>query len=138
MISSGLSLVRALAVLTDQIDSKPLRNTMTTVRSEVEQGSSLSGALEKHPKVFGPLYIAMIRAGEAGGQLDEVLFESHLPLVPIGSPAESDDLRGREFVQRDELIPLLTDFDLGLGLLPAHRRERRFLRIICSRQSDLA
>jgi type IV pilus assembly protein PilC len=73
MVASGLTLVRALSVLTDQVDSKPLRAILTTVRQDVEQGSSLSVALDRHPKVFGPLYISMVRAGEAGGQLDTVL-----------------------------------------------------------------
>jgi type IV pilus assembly protein PilC len=48
---------------------------MLQVRQEVEQGSSLSTSLEKLPKVFPPLYIAMVRAGEVGGQLDEVLLK---------------------------------------------------------------
>lgn len=73
MVASGLTLVRALSVLTDQVDSKPLRTILGQVRQDVEQGSSLSTALERHPKVFGPLYISMVRAGEAGGQLDTVL-----------------------------------------------------------------
>jgi type IV pilus assembly protein PilC len=73
MVASGLTLVRALSVLSDQIDSKPLRIILQQVRQDVEQGSSLSAALERHPRVFGPLYIAMVRAGEAGGQLDTVL-----------------------------------------------------------------
>jgi type IV pilus assembly protein PilC len=67
--------VRALGVLADQIESKPLREAMLQVRQEVEQGSSLSTSLEKLPKVFPPLYIAMVRAGEVGGQLDEVLLK---------------------------------------------------------------
>src|ERR1017187_7801265 len=75
MVSAGLALVRALGVLADQIESKPLREAMLQVRQEVEQGSSLSTALEKIPKVFPPLYIAMVRAGEVGGQLDLVLLK---------------------------------------------------------------
>lgn len=73
MVASGLTLVRALSVLADQVDSKQLRTVLHQVRQDVEQGSSLSNSLERHPKVFGPLYISMIRAGEAGGQLDTVL-----------------------------------------------------------------
>jgi type IV pilus assembly protein PilC len=75
MVAAGLTLVRALGVLADQIESKPLREAMLQVRQEVEQGSSLSTALEKLPKVFPPLYIAMVRAGEVGGQLDSVLLK---------------------------------------------------------------
>ena len=75
MVAAGLTLVRALSVLADQIESKPLREAMLQVRQEVEQGSALSSALEKLPKVFPPLYIAMVRAGEVGGQLDTVLLK---------------------------------------------------------------
>ena len=75
MVAAGLTLVRALGVLADQIESKPLREAMLQVRREVEQGSSLSTSLEKLPKIFPPLYIAMVRAGEVGGQLDSVLLK---------------------------------------------------------------
>jgi len=75
MVAAGLTLVRSLSVLADQIESKPLREAMLQVRQEVEQGSALSSALEKLPKVFPPLYIAMVRAGEVGGQLDTVLLK---------------------------------------------------------------
>src|SRR5271165_3791392 len=75
MVSAGLTLVRALGVLADQIESKPLREAMLQVRQEVEQGSSLSTSLEKLPKIFPPLYIAMVRAGEVGGELDSVLLK---------------------------------------------------------------
>ncbi|MGO9335526.1 MAG: type II secretion system F family protein, partial [Acidimicrobiales bacterium] len=75
MVAAGLTLVRALGVLADQIESKPLRDAMLQVRQDVEQGSSLSTSLEKIPKIFPPLYIAMVRAGEVGGQLDTVLLK---------------------------------------------------------------
>src|ERR1035441_7228987 len=75
MVSAGLTLVIAFSVLADQIESKPLREAMLQVRQDVEQGSSLSTSLEKLPKVFPPLYIAMVRAGEVGGQLDLVLLK---------------------------------------------------------------
>jgi len=75
MVAAGLTLVRALGVLADQIESKPLRDAMLQVRQDVEEGSSLSTSLEKIPKIFPPLYIAMVRAGEVGGQLDTVLLK---------------------------------------------------------------
>ena len=75
MVAAGLSLVRALNVISDQIESKPLRLAMIQVREDVEQGSLLSSALEKLPKIFPPIYIAMVRAGEVGGALDVVLLK---------------------------------------------------------------
>jgi type IV pilus assembly protein PilC len=73
MINSGLSLLRALSILEQQTKAKPLAKIIGDVRLEIEQGSSLSNALSKHPKAFNRLFVAMVRAGEAGGVLDSVL-----------------------------------------------------------------
>jgi len=73
MINSGLSMLRALSVLEGQTENKKLATVLGQVRGDVEAGIALSDALEKHPKVFSPLYINMVRAGEIGGILDEVL-----------------------------------------------------------------
>src|ERR671937_2074709 len=73
MIASGVTILRALYVLEQQTESKPLRETLVKVRKDVEAGLALSDALERHPKVFSPLYIAMIRSGETGGVLEESL-----------------------------------------------------------------
>ncbi|MGC9960517.1 MAG: type II secretion system F family protein [Acidimicrobiales bacterium] len=75
MVAAGLTLVRSLGVLAEQIESKPLREAMLQVRSDVEGGTLLSAALEKLPKIFPPLYISMVRAGEVGGSLDLVLLK---------------------------------------------------------------
>jgi type IV pilus assembly protein PilC len=73
MINSGLSLLRALTILGQQTQNRRLGEIITRIRAEVEQGSSLSAAMAKHPKVFNRLYVSMVRAGEVGGFLDEVL-----------------------------------------------------------------
>ncbi|MHB8512534.1 MAG: type II secretion system F family protein [Actinomycetota bacterium] len=73
MINSGLSLLRALNILTEQTQNKTLARVIGEVRNDVEKGTSLSAAMAKHPKVFSRLYVAMIRAGEIGGVLDSVL-----------------------------------------------------------------
>ena len=73
MISAGLTLLRALTVLEEQTESKKLRQALAAVRSDVESGSSLSDALERHPKVFSVLYVSMVRAGETGGFLETTL-----------------------------------------------------------------
>lgn len=75
MINSGLSLLRALSILSIQTENKTLSRIISDVASDVEGGSSLSAAMGKHPKAFNQLYIAMIRAGEAGGVLDTVLLQ---------------------------------------------------------------
>ena len=73
MINSGLSLLRALTILGEQAGNRRLGEVVNNVRAEVEQGTSLSAAMAKHPKVFNRLYVAMVRAGEVGGFLDQVL-----------------------------------------------------------------
>src|SRR4051812_15668346 len=73
MVSAGLTLLRALRVLEDQTESKKLRNALVDVRKSVESGLSLSDSLQRHPKVFSELYVAMVRAGETGGFLETTL-----------------------------------------------------------------
>jgi type IV pilus assembly protein PilC len=73
MINSGLPILRALAILSEQSQSKELAKILFEVRTDVEQGASLSGAMAKHPKVFNNLFIAMVKSGETGGVLDSVL-----------------------------------------------------------------
>jgi type IV pilus assembly protein PilC len=73
MISSGMTLLRTFYVLEEQIENKLLRETIGAVREDIEAGISFSEALAKHPKIFSPLYVAMVKAGEAGGVLEESL-----------------------------------------------------------------
>jgi len=73
MISSGMTILRALHVLKAQTESKNLAQAIGAVGRDVEAGLLLSNALARHPKVFGPLYVAMVRAGETGGMLEEAL-----------------------------------------------------------------
>jgi len=76
MINSGLSLLRALSILSEQTESKELARVLAEVRNEVETGNSLSSAMRKHsPDVFPPLMVNMCRAGEIGGFLDSVLLQ---------------------------------------------------------------
>ncbi len=76
MVSSGMTILRALHVLETQIDNKLLKETLQAARQDVEAGLLLSDALERHPKVFNPLYVAMVRAGEAGGVLEMSLMRT--------------------------------------------------------------
>lgn len=75
MINSGLSLLRALSILTEQTQNPALARTLGEVRNAVESGQSLSAAMAQHPKAFPPLMINMCRAGEVGGFLDAVLLQ---------------------------------------------------------------
>ena len=73
MINAGLPIVRTLYILSEQTTNQKLKEVLDDVRKQVEAGLSLSEALAKHPKVFNRLYVEMVRAGEIGGVLDEVL-----------------------------------------------------------------
>lgn len=73
MINAGVSLVRCLNVLEQQTGNYKLKEVIRGITAEVESGSTLSGALQKRPKVFSNLFVGLVRAGEVGGVLDESL-----------------------------------------------------------------
>lgn len=73
MIGAGLSLVAVLGILAEQTAHRTLREAIDTVRSDIEQGRSLSEALARHDRVFPPLMVNLIRAGETGGFLERSL-----------------------------------------------------------------
>ncbi len=84
MINAGLPLVKCLSILSEQTESPVLSEIIADVQHEVEMGRSLSEALAKHPDTFKELYTSMVKAGEIGGVLDDVLLR-------IASTLESED-----------------------------------------------
>jgi type IV pilus assembly protein PilC len=89
MISSGMTLLRAFYVLEDQLENKLLKETVGAVREDIESGLAFSDALEKHPKIFNPLYVSMVRAGETGGMLEA-------SLERVSDQLEKDDALRRQ------------------------------------------
>lgn len=73
MLSSGLTLMRSLEILKDQMQNPQMSEVVTLVINDVQEGKTLAQALEKHPKVFSPIYVSIIKAGEQSGLLDKVL-----------------------------------------------------------------
>jgi general secretion pathway protein F len=73
LLHAGVTLVESLAALVDQTEKDRLKRTLSDVKQRVNEGSSLADALGQHPKIFGNLYVNMVRAGEASGALDAVL-----------------------------------------------------------------
>ena len=73
MVNAGLSLPRSLTILAEQTENKELAGVIAEVRDDVEEGASLSAAMTRHPKAFNRLFVSMVRAGEVGGMLDDVL-----------------------------------------------------------------
>src|SRR5436309_97274 len=99
MISSGMSLLRALYVLEEQARSEKFRGAITQARMDVEAGLALSDALGRHPDIFNDLYIAMVAAGEVGGILEETLDR-------VADQLEKDDSLRRQ-VKAAMLYPML-------------------------------
>ncbi len=73
MVDAGIAIVQSLQALADQSPNKVMRDVIRDVCTRVESGESFSEALQKHPKAFNRLYVAMVSAGEKGGLLAEIL-----------------------------------------------------------------
>ena len=73
MVSSGVAMLRTLTIIVDQCKNRKMQRELDDVRHSVEGGISLSDALARHPQVFDKLYVSMVRAGETGGILPDVL-----------------------------------------------------------------
>lgn len=73
MINAGVPLAKSLATLRAQTENETFKKCIAQVSKDVEGGMPFADAIEKHPQVFSPIYINMVRAGEAGGILDTIL-----------------------------------------------------------------
>lgn len=73
MVNAGVAMVRCLGILSEQCGNPKLKKSLIAISGEVQQGTSLSDSMRKHPACFDHLYISMVQAGEVGGVLGEVL-----------------------------------------------------------------
>ena len=73
MLSSGLTLMKGLEILREQVENKALAEIIGGIITDIEGGKNLSSAISKYPDVFSPIYISLIKAGETSGLLDKVL-----------------------------------------------------------------
>jgi general secretion pathway protein F len=73
LLKAGIPLVEALDALIEQTEKEDLRNALTNTRDKVNEGTAFNVSLHAHPKIFGDLYVNMVAAGEASGNLDVVL-----------------------------------------------------------------
>ena len=74
LLVAGLPLVEALGVMMDQTEKKSVKGLMADIREEIRGGTSYSVVLERYPREFSQIYVHMVRAGEASGALDQILF----------------------------------------------------------------
>ncbi len=73
MTAAGLPMVACLDTISGQVENRPLREAVAKVSVDVQGGGALAEALSQHPRIFNRLYCAMVRAGEAGGMLGDIL-----------------------------------------------------------------
>ena len=73
LVRAGVPLVDSIQALTEQVEKESLVKVLTAVRENLNEGTSFAKSLEQHPKVFPPLYVNMVAAGEASGTLEAVL-----------------------------------------------------------------
>jgi len=112
MTAAGLTLLRALNILAEQTAKPKLKAAVEAVSSEVQEGSTLSNAMSKHPDHFPSLMISMVRAGESGGFLDDAL-------ARIATMYEADaSLRGKiKSAMTYPVIVLIFSLLLGSGVI---------------------
>ncbi len=73
LVRAGVPLVESVAALTDQVEKEQLVRVLTSLRENLNEGTSFAKSLGQHPTVFPPLYVNMVAAGEASGTLEAVL-----------------------------------------------------------------
>lgn len=112
MIDAGVPLVRSLATLQAQTENPNLQHHIAEITKEVEGGASFADALEKHPEAFSPIYVNMVRAGEAGGILDAILKR-------LAEQQEKDSrIRGKfKSAMTYPIILLVITFSVFMGLM---------------------
>jgi type IV pilus assembly protein PilC len=109
MITSGMSILRALYVLEAQTEGKFLKETIVAVRKDVEAGLALSDGMARHPKVFSPLFVAMTQAGETGGVLESALLR-------VADQLEKDASLRRQIKSAMVYPALVITFAIGVML----------------------
>src|SRR3954469_1296210 len=108
MVSSGMSILRALYVLEDQTENKKLAGIIAEVRKDVEAGLPLSDSFGRHPKVFSRLFVAMTKAGETGGLLDS-------SLLRVADQLEKEDALRRQI--KSAMIYPMVVMTVAFGVL---------------------
>lgn len=130
MVTAGLSLPEALTILRTQTTNPTFAQILIDVEHQIVGGGNLADSLSKHPQIFSPIYIALVRAGESSGTLDKVLnrmaetlesqreFRSKVRGAMIYPVIILLGMAGVIFVMMTVVIPRLTDLyqDFGIEL----------------------
>lgn len=117
LAKSGLPVVSAIRGLADGHDNPFMKQTLIAVGKELQQGNSLSSCLASHPRVFGKLYISMIRVGESTGNLDQAFHQlvQHLELEKRTKQQVQQAVRYPSFVLLSILIAI---FIVSIFVIP--------------------
>jgi len=112
MIAAGVPLLESLEVLQEQTDNKGFKLTLEGIVEKIRGGSDFSAALETYPKIFTRIYVSMVKAGEAGGQIDSIL-------VRLAEYMESAEQLKREIksAMTYPVISLGLIFSIVIGLM---------------------
>ncbi len=89
LIESGMPITRALGTLMEQTENPKLAKVVGQIREDVQKGTTFADALERHPDIFPAMFCNMVRAGETGGMLEEVMWR----IVSFGE--QEEELRGK-------------------------------------------
>jgi len=89
LTESGMMITRALRTLVDQTENPKMAKVVDQLREDVQKGSSLADAMERHPDIFPAMYCSLVRAGETGGMIEEVLWR----ICAFGE--QEEELRGK-------------------------------------------
>ena len=89
LVESGMPITRALGTLFEQTENPKLKLIVGELKESIQKGSSFAEAMERHPKLFPPMLSNMIKAGETGGMLEEVMWR----IVKFGE--QEEELRGK-------------------------------------------
>lgn len=85
LLNAGVTLLRALSIILRETTSRPLYNAIEKIRTDIEEGQNLHDALSKHPKIFHYLWVSMVEAGEASGQISDTFDRLAVYLERSGS-----------------------------------------------------
>ena len=111
LFEAGMPVTRALNTLREQTDNPKLAVVVERIRDDITKGSTFAEALERHPKVFSPMQTSLIRAGESGGMLEDVLWR----LVTFGE--QEEELRGKAISASIYPLFLLTIGSIAVFIL---------------------
>ena len=108
LVSTGIPYDKALEILVEEADNASFQATLSDVKAKITEGSSLANALQDHTNLFPNMYVAMVRAGEAGGTLGKVLSQL------ADSREENEELVSK--IQGAMIYPIIMSL-MGLGIV---------------------